>query len=69
MSLLKAIHRRQANAGLRSVENEALDDLNTMDVFKRCLEANDKPEEQHVYLLDAYQEILRSLEEEDTNAE
>ena len=48
---------------------ETLDDLDVTDVFKRCLEAHDVPEEERPALLRAYQEIVGSLDEEDRMAE
>lgn len=48
---------------------ETLDDLDVTDVFKRCLEAHDIPEEERPALLSAYGEIVVSLNEEDRMAE
>ncbi|GAB6271660.1 MAG: exonuclease SbcCD subunit D C-terminal domain-containing protein [Smithella sp.] len=48
---------------------ETLDDLNVTDVFLRCLEAHDVPEDQRPALLNAYSEILVSLTEEDPFAQ
>lgn len=48
---------------------ETLDDLNVNDVFERCLELHDVPEEQRPELLRAYQETLSSLYENDLRAE
>ena len=48
---------------------ETLDDLDVSDVFKRCLEMNEVPEEQQTALLSAYQEVIVSLSEEDPMAE
>ena len=42
---------------------ETLDDLDVTDVFKRCLEAHEVPEDQRPALLSAYQEIIVSLNE------
>jgi len=44
---------------------DTLDDLDETDVFKRCLEAHDVPEEQRSALLNAYQEIVLLVHEED----
>lgn len=46
-------------------EEECLDDLSIDDVFERCLELNEVPVEQRAELLNAYQEIVISLNEED----
>jgi exonuclease SbcD len=45
--------------------DESLDDLDTTDVFNRCLESYEVPEDQRPALLSAYQEIIVSLNEED----
>lgn len=50
-------------------ENETLDDLGVNDVFERCLETFDVPHEDRIELTDAYNEIIKSLHEEDTNLE
>jgi exonuclease SbcD len=49
----------------KKYEEECLDDLSTDDVFKRCLDLNEVPVEQRTELLNAYQEIVFSLNEED----
>jgi exonuclease SbcD len=48
---------------------ETLDDLDTTDVFKRCLESHEVPEDQRPALLSAYQEIIVSMNEADQMAE
>lgn len=45
--------------------HETLDDLNEQDVFQRCLDAADVPVEERPDLIRSYQEIVRSLQEED----
>ena len=50
-------------------DGETLDDINENDVFKRCLEIFDVPLEDHFEITQSYNEILRSLHEEDSNAE
>jgi exonuclease SbcD len=50
-------------------EEETLDDLNVNDVFERCLAVHDVPEEQRPELLQAYQEAVSSLHEDDAQAE
>lgn len=49
--------------------DETLDDLDVTGVFNRCLEAHNIPEEQRPALLNAYQEIVVALNEEDHMAE
>lgn len=53
----------------RIAENETLDDLDTSDVFTRCLETFDVPDEDREELTSSYNEIIKSLHEEDVNAE
>ena len=48
---------------------EMLDDLDVTDVFRRCLDSREVPEEQRPELLNAYQEIIASLDELDRMAE
>ena len=50
-------------------DDETLDDLNTFNVFERCLSANNLPEKQQEDLLHTYQETITSLNEDDTQAE
>jgi exonuclease SbcD len=50
-------------------EDETLDDLNVNDVFERCLDAFDVPDEDREELTVSYNEIIKSLDEEDVNAE
>lgn len=52
-----------------TAEAETLDDLDVTDVFKRCLEAHEVPEEQRQALLSAYQEVIVSLNEADPQAD
>lgn len=50
-------------------EEETLDDLGEDEVFGRCLDMHNIPEEQRPELLRAYRETLASLHEEDAQAE
>jgi len=50
-------------------EDETLDDLSTGDVFIRCLNAFDVPDDERVELTASYNEIIKSLHEEDINEE
>lgn len=50
------------------VAEETLDDLNVTDVFNRCLDAHQIPPQQRAALLDAYQEVIAALDEEDPQA-
>jgi len=48
---------------------ESLDDLDETEVFERCLDAHDVPEEQRPELLSAYKEVIASLNEADPMAD
>lgn len=48
---------------------ETLDDLDPQDVFNRCLDAYEIKDEDRKELINSYGEIIKSLEEEDINAE
>ena len=50
-------------------EDETLDDLNVNDVFERCLESFTVLPEDRIELISSYNEIIKSLHEEDTNVE
>ena len=50
-------------------EEETLEDLNENDVFERCLDVHEVPEDQRPELLHAYQETLSSIHEDDLRAE
>lgn len=54
---------------LRANNTETLEDLDTQDVFTRCLTANDITEEDKVDLLLCYNEILAEMATNDYNAE
>jgi exonuclease SbcD len=49
-------------------ENETLEDLNIIEVFNRCLDAEGISEESRKELLASYNEIIQSLHDEDINA-
>ena len=50
-------------------ENETLDDLDASDVFVRCLDAFEVPENERQDLSACYNEVVKSLHEDDVNAE
>ena len=52
-----------------SPEGETLDDLEVTEVFRRCLDAHEVPEERRPALLEAYGEILTAIFEADPLAE
>jgi len=51
----------------RAGEDETLDDLDAGDVFTRCLDACEVPDEDREELTVSYNEIIKSLHEEDVN--
>jgi exonuclease SbcD len=70
MEILRVKNNRIAERAIRGMDTEeTLDDLDVTDVFQRCLEAHEVPEEQRPALLSAYQEIIVSLNEADAKAE
>lgn len=70
MEILRIKNKRVIDRVLSTIqENETLDDLNVEDVFKRCLNTFDVPDEDREGLTASYNEIIQSLLEEDVNAE
>ncbi len=70
LTLLRVKNRGVLEKALQGMEHEeTLDDLDTTEVFRRCLEAHAIPQEQQGALMDAYREILLSLEEDDPRAD
>ncbi len=70
MEILRVKNNRVANSVLNRIqEDETLDDLNPIDVFERCLDEQQIPKEQRTELLTAYQEIIKSLQEEDIHGD
>jgi len=55
--------------GRKEIDEETLDDLDPNDVFVRCLDVFEVPDEDRDELVNAYQEIITMLQEEDANAE
>ncbi|MCB1113011.1 MAG: exonuclease SbcCD subunit D C-terminal domain-containing protein [Chlamydiales bacterium] len=70
MEIRRIKNRRVMNRVISTVaEDETLDDLNAGDVFTRCLDAFEVPDEDREELTVSYNEIIKSLHEEDVNAE
>jgi exonuclease SbcD len=70
MEIRSRKNRRLAEQALvGTTDLETLDSLDTRDVFIRCLDANEKQGEEREILIQAYDEIFRSLNEDDRNAE
>jgi DNA repair protein SbcD/Mre11 len=70
ISLLRVKNQRITARALAAQDtDQTLDDLSPRDVFIRCLQAHDIPQEQRRELLHLYQDILTQVQEEDTRAE
>jgi exonuclease SbcD len=70
IEILRIKNNKIADRMLRQMnEEETLEELNVYEVFQRCLDAHNIPEEQRPELTNAYQEILLSLYEDDVQAE
>jgi DNA repair protein SbcD/Mre11 len=70
MEIRRIKNNRVIDRVIRTItEDETLDDLDTNDVFKRCLEAFKVPDEDRKELTDSYNEIIHSLNDEDVKAE
>jgi DNA repair protein SbcD/Mre11 len=70
IEILRVKNNRVLERAMRGMDaDEMLDDLDVTDVFKRCLEVHEVPEDQRPALLSAYQEIIAALNEEDRMAE
>ena len=70
VEILRVKNRRIMNQTLEgTIDAETLDSLNVNEVFERCLDAFKVPEEDRSEMSLAYNEIVKSLHEEDVNAE
>ncbi|WP_035235191.1 exonuclease SbcCD subunit D C-terminal domain-containing protein [Desulfobacter vibrioformis] len=70
MEIRRIKNRRVMDRVMSTIaENETLDDLDANDVFIRCLETFDVPDEDRQGLTSSYNEIIKSLHEQDVNAE
>lgn len=70
MEVRRIKNRRVMERLISCVENdETLDDLDAGEVFSRCLDAHDVPDEDREELTSVYQEIVRDVMEADRNAE
>jgi len=68
MEIRRIKNRRVMERVIRTItEDETLDDLDPRDVFSRCLETFDVPDEEREELTVSYNEIIQSLHEEDVN--
>ena len=70
MEILRVKNNRVLERALSGTDaEETLDDLDVTDVFRRCLESHEVPEDQRPALLSAYQEVVAALNEADPMAE
>jgi exonuclease SbcD len=70
IEILRVKNNRVLERALSVIDTEeTLDDLDVTDVFKRCLESHEVPDDQRPELLSAYQEIITFLNEQDQKAE
>lgn len=70
LEILRVKNTRVLERALSKKESEeTLDDLDVTDVFNRCLDAHQIPEDQRTILLSTYQEVIASLNEADPLAE
>ena len=70
LEILRVKNKRVLERAMSGMDaGETLDDLDVTDVFTRCLESHEIPEDQRPALLNAYQEIIVALNEADPMAE
>lgn len=70
IEILRIKNNRVLERALRGTgAEETLDDLDATEVFQRCLQAHEVPEDQRPALLSAYREVIVSLSEADPMAE
>ena len=63
-------NKRTTDRVLSSIhEHETLEDLDASEVFKRCLDLEEIPDEERLELISSYNEIVRTLVEGDRQAE
>ena len=70
MEIRRIKNKRIVDQVINSIqENETLDDLDEKDVFNLCLDAFEVPLDDRSEMTESYNEIIKSLYEEDVNAE
>jgi len=70
LEILRVKNKRVLERAMSGMDaGETLDDLDVTDVFTRCLESHEIPEDQRPALVSAYQEIIVALNETDPMAE
>ncbi len=70
MEILRIKNKQLIDRVISTIQkDETLDDMDVNDVFERCLDAFDVLDEDHEELTASYNEIIRDLAEDDSNAE
>ena len=70
MEILRIKNSRIVHRAMGQIRTEeTLDDLHVNDVFERCLDVYDVPEEQRAELIRTYREAVASLDDDDLHAE
>ena len=70
MEILRIKNKRVVERVIsRTCEDETLDDLNVNDVFIRCLNTCEVPEDDRPALIQSYKETIQRMQEEDLNEE
>ena len=69
IEILRVKNNRVVERALSRVDTETLDELDVGEVFDRCLQTYEVPEEQRPVLINAYREVVVSLSEADPGAD
>ncbi len=70
MEIRRIINKRVLDRVISTIQkDETLDDMSVNDVFERCIETFDVPDEDRDELTASYNEIIKSIYEEDVNKE
>jgi DNA repair protein SbcD/Mre11 len=69
IEILRVKNNRVVERALSRVDTETLDELDVGEVFDRCLHTYEVPEEQRPVLINAYREVVVSLNEADPGAD
>lgn len=70
LEILRIKNRRVMDRVMNAAsKDETLDDLDTGDVFNRCLDSFEIGGEERMKLINSYNEIIKDLQEDDCNAE
>jgi exonuclease SbcD len=70
LEILRVKNNRVLERAMSGMDTDkTLDDLDVTDVFHRCLESHEIPEDQRPALLNAYREIMVAINEQDSMSE